>query len=395
MSVTSSPGRIPELDGLRGLAILLVLVWHYAAFIHVPAHTAAAYALSTLSLTWSGVDLFFVLSGFLIGGILLDNKLATNYFKVFYARRFLRILPLYFAIIFVGQIAGVHRPDVVMLPWYIYATFTQTIWTLLTGRADYWLGVTWSLAVEEQFYLLLPLTIFLLPRKRLPVLLISLIGLAPLVRVAMLGQGQKVPAIHSLLFCRMDVLLLGVLCAYLMRQQQARQWIVNHTRFLYGGLGVCAGLLTLMIAKSWNLGSLQMTIFGYSILAVAYTLLLLAVVTGGPIKRLMNLSPLRGLGIISYGLYLLHGLVPWYAFKLFGQTPNIDSWGAGLFLLFSVCLVFVLAHLSWKYFEKPLVELGHVLKYDKGTALAAAPVLAESSFIPGSRMPKSTATAVK
>jgi peptidoglycan/LPS O-acetylase OafA/YrhL len=377
LNPTSSPKHIPELDGLRGLAIFLVLVWHYSAFIHVPAHTAAAYAVGALSLTWSGVDLFFVLSGFLIGGILLDNRFATNYFKVFYARRFFRILPLYFAIISVGQIAGVHRSDVVMLPWYVYATFTQTIWTLLTGRVDYWLGVTWSLGVEEQFYLLLPLTIFLLPRKYLPVLLLSLIGVAPLVRIAMLAQGQEIPVIHSQLFCRMDVLLLGVLSAYLMRQQQARQWIVRHRRLLCWGLAACAGLLTVMIAKSWNLSSWQMTIFGYSILAVAYTLLLLVVVAGAPIARLMNLAPLRRLGVISYGVYLLHGLVPWYAFKFFGQTPNIDSWGAGLFLLFSICLVFVLAHLSWEYFEKPLVELGHVLKYDRGTAVAATPVPAE------------------
>ena len=264
-----------------------------------------------------------------------------------------------------------------MLPWYVYATFTQNIWTLLTGRMDYWLGVTWSLSVEEQFYLLLPLTIFLVPSKRLPLLLVSLIGVAPLVRIAMLAEGEEIPVIRSQLFCRMDVLLLGVLCAYLMRQQQAGQWIVNHRRFLCWGLVACAGLLTVMIAKNWNLSSWQMTTFGYSTLAVAYALLLLVVVAGAPISRLMNLSPLRHLGVISYGVYLLHGLIPWYAFKLFGQTPNIDSWGAGLFLLFSIYLVFVLARLSWEYFEKPLVELGHVLKYDKGTAVAATPVLAE------------------
>jgi peptidoglycan/LPS O-acetylase OafA/YrhL len=358
VSLTSSSKRIPELDGLRGVAILLVLIWHYADLVHIRAR-------GPLSLTWSGVDLFFVLSGFLIGGILLDNKSTTNYFRVFYLRRFFRILPLYFAIIVVGQIVGVHRPDVVMLPWYIYATFTQTVWTLFTGRWDYWLGVTWSLGVEEQFYLLLPLTIFVVPRKYLAPVLITLIIVAPLLRVVMVWQHQGLPVIHSFLFCRMDVLLLGVLCAYVLRQERAREWLLSHRGFVYIGLALFGALLTATVLKHWNLGSWQMTTFGYSALAFAYTFLLLAVLSGGPIARFMNFAPLRRLGIIAYGVYLLHGLIPWYVFKLFGQTPNTDTWSARLLLLSSICLMFLLAHLSWRYFEKPLIELGHRWKYDK------------------------------
>src|SRR6266446_4286628 len=89
--------RVPELDGLRGIAILLVIVWHYAVelFAREPGSTAA-YGLAVLRLSWSGVDLFFVLSGFLIGGILIDNRGARNYFRVFYFRRVCRIVPLYY-----------------------------------------------------------------------------------------------------------------------------------------------------------------------------------------------------------------------------------------------------------------------------------------------------------
>ena len=96
--------RIPELDGLRGLAILLVLVWHYfISSISVGVGTWQAYAVVPFRLTWSGVDLFFVLSGFLIGGILYDVKNSENYFKVFYFRRIYRIFPVYFiwAVLFV------------------------------------------------------------------------------------------------------------------------------------------------------------------------------------------------------------------------------------------------------------------------------------------------------
>jgi peptidoglycan/LPS O-acetylase OafA/YrhL len=89
--------RLPELDGVRGIAILMVLVWHYAVYEFQPEPgSIGAYALACLRLSWSGVDLFFVLSGFLIGGILIDNQQSNNYFKVFYVRRVCRIFPLYF-----------------------------------------------------------------------------------------------------------------------------------------------------------------------------------------------------------------------------------------------------------------------------------------------------------
>src|SRR4051794_33765891 len=93
-------GRVLELDGIRGTAILLVLYWHLVVCTVNPTQGSALYYLMALSrLTWSGVDLFFVLSGFLIGGILLDGRESSNYFKVFYVRRFYRILPLYFVVL--------------------------------------------------------------------------------------------------------------------------------------------------------------------------------------------------------------------------------------------------------------------------------------------------------
>src|SRR5216117_2710692 len=91
------PARIPELDGIRGLAILLVLVWHYwASRVHPPLGSAFAGIWMLCGLTWSGVDLFFVLSGFLIGGVLLEQRDSANYFKTFYVRRVCRIFPIYF-----------------------------------------------------------------------------------------------------------------------------------------------------------------------------------------------------------------------------------------------------------------------------------------------------------
>src|SRR6266436_2391430 len=127
-------GRIPELDGIRGIAIGMVLIAHFFLVVSRPG-SPLAYALVPLRLDWSGVDLFFVLSGFLIGGILLDAREASNYFRVFYRRRFFRIIPLYAACIVVAMglsLAGTYQHFHFLkwmsegqFPWFAYVAFLQ------------------------------------------------------------------------------------------------------------------------------------------------------------------------------------------------------------------------------------------------------------------------------
>jgi peptidoglycan/LPS O-acetylase OafA/YrhL len=218
--------RVPELDGIRGCAILLVLVWHYIACqLHAVPGTAAAYVERSLSMTWSGVDLFFVLSGFLISGILLDNRPATNYFRVFYARRICRIFPLYFLVLglfmFFLALGAEHWSKLSWLfhsplPLWSYATFTQNV--LMASRQTMgsgWLEVTWSLAVEEQFYLVIPLLIWLLPRRQLAVVAVLLVFLAPLLRSTWGSWFQG----YLLTPWRGDSLLTGTLLAIAVRNQ--------------------------------------------------------------------------------------------------------------------------------------------------------------------------------
>ena len=154
--------RLPELDGLRGFAILLVVFFHYFSNNQVSPGTWQSYALLPLRLFWSGVDLFFVLSGFLIGGILLDTKGDRTYFQKFYLRRSRRILPVYF-IWFILFIAGLKVTQAIGsstlkpifnsdLPTFSYSIFLQNFFTALRlSHGAQWMGVTWSLAVEEQF----------------------------------------------------------------------------------------------------------------------------------------------------------------------------------------------------------------------------------------------------
>ena len=192
--MTTIPSRrIPELDGIRGVAILLVIARHYFVFlIQAKPGSALAYAQAAGRLSWTGVDLFFVLSGFLIGGILIDSRDSPSYFRTFYTRRFFRIVPLYvvwligtcLAMRFVtaGAVGyWLHEERFSMWPYVLYL---QNLWmaarNTLGGNSS---GGTWSLAVEEQFYLTLPLIVRYAPRKCLPWIVAAGIALAPLLRV--------------------------------------------------------------------------------------------------------------------------------------------------------------------------------------------------------------------
>jgi peptidoglycan/LPS O-acetylase OafA/YrhL len=203
--LNTSTTRIPQLDGLRGIAILLVIFWHY--YMNGGGNSSPFYEKKLwerlLSLSWSGVDLFFVLSGFLIGGILMEKQKTSNYFRIFYLRRFCRIFPLYFALLFSlgGFLYFCWPPDILApqsqknayyfltgdfhkVPWWSYPLFLQNFFLTYHNQFDStWLSVTWSLAIEEQFYLVLPLLIRFIPPSRLPYVLILLIFVAPVFRL--------------------------------------------------------------------------------------------------------------------------------------------------------------------------------------------------------------------
>lgn len=376
-----SSSRVPELDGIRGIAISLVLIWHYGAggLVQTQDHTVTAYLVRALGFTWSGVDLFFVLSGYLIGGILLDNREATNYFEVFYIRRVCRIFPLYFAylsvvVLGVSIFRGVASTDAVKLlfvddiPRWSYATFTQNF-LMATHGSGIWLNITWSLAVEEQFYLILPGVIRFLPVRRLPHLLMAVIVATPFVRIGLfyLHPSAGLPA-YLWLPCRADALLLGVLCAYMMRTEKARTYIASHTKSLYI---VFTGLLLaipIVLVDSRPITPFPMTFYGYSLLALLYTCLLLIAVTErrGIISAITRNGLLRKLGTLAYGIYIFHqGMSGLCHALILRQTPRMQVPADALAMLCALLLTIALASLSWNFFEKPLVRFGHLFKYTR------------------------------
>lgn len=363
-------GRVPELDGLRGIAIGMVLVFHYFQLTWITrAGSFGSYLQNAASLAWTGVDLFFVLSGFLIGGILLDARGSPNYFRVFYARRFYRIVPLYaiallFFPVIVSLARGTHnRFDWLAIgntiPWYSYWTFTQNFWMAHSERLGAMtLAVTWSLAIEEQFYLTLPFLVRLLPRPQLMNVVRVGIYSAPLLRIGLgLHFRHNWIAPFALMPCRADALLLGVLAAVLLRDDRWKERLQ------------CGNLLTILIL-ALALGMAVLTVvaptpdnpimqsFGYTWTALFYMSILLYAVSrpASALSRALRIRWLGWLGGLAYGVYLLHQMVQGMVFGIvWGREPFIDGAYSLLTTLAAVVVTLVIAHLSWRYFELPLV----------------------------------------
>ncbi len=364
--------RIPALDGLRGIAILLVLLRH-GLFGMETSSPLMNRLLALGGLSWSGVDLFFVLSGFLIGGILLDSCESPHYYKTFYARRAYRILPLYLGIttLFLLHHALPHvfgDASPLSIPWASYPTFTQSFFMVHLG----WYGptamaVTWSLAVEEQFYLATPFLIRKIRGTWLVAALLFTIIVVPFLRLLLrhtLPHGDF--ACYILMPCRADALCLGVLSAYLVRRPAFWHQLIVGRKRLWAATGILVAGVAFMTWRHYDQLSLPMTTLGYSCLALFYTCCLLIVVssTAGVWHSVLCSKWLMHLGTLAYCTYLLHYPVIDAGHRVFAwllPSHRNAAWLIGSFLAITVTLV--LATLSWNYFEKPMLRRGHKYQY--------------------------------
>jgi peptidoglycan/LPS O-acetylase OafA/YrhL len=370
--LSSAPQRIPELDGLRGLAVILVLLYHYVA-VSIPADsTGGLHVIRQLfSKNWSGVDLFFVLSGFLIGGILIDNRSATNYFSVFYTRRISRIFPLYYFFlgIFLLMAHFAQRPGlfsasifVNRLPTLPYFLYVQNFIMALRGTfGNEFLAVTWSLAIEEHFYLLLPMIVWVSRPKRLPLNLLFLISLSLILRTT-LARGTF--SAFVLTPWRLDSLFLGVLLAMLIRapvlltQVKARlSWIKLACGALFLYLVYCA--------LTQPLGSLN-NILLFGVFYATLIFLTLAEKTG-VLARIFRRGWLMNIGRVSYALYLFHQMVNGLVHDLLFKTlPRFENLPTILATLLSLLLLYLLANGTYYAFEKRFIARGHRRAYSRG-----------------------------
>ncbi len=361
-----SARHVPQLDGVRGLAILLVLAFHSRSIYTDPSEIPYA-VIRLMDLGWSGVDLFFVLSGFLITGILLDTRDSNSYFRTFYIRRVLRIFPLYFTYV-VSILVVVRFLSRSYLgvdywtgtnPWW-YVTYLLN-WKSDHGYNDLYLGHLWSLAIEEQFYFVWPLVVWLFPRKRLAWLCGALAVMALALRIVLYASGTWPEAIYRLTPTRMDTLALGALTAVAVRDFRRA-----YAACLFPVATVCGFLVLYLAANSrafyWN--DPAMGTIGASLLAVLYACLVFAAATGasGALSRLLQYRPLRAAGKYSYAMYVLQSMpytltVDWAREWLAGKPAALVIPLKALYFPFLTAIAFTAAWLSWRLLERRFLKL--------------------------------------
>jgi peptidoglycan/LPS O-acetylase OafA/YrhL len=303
------PREIPQLDRLRGLAILLVLGDHIAAFVPSPLSPL-------LGQGWLGVDLFFVLSGFLITGILWDARPKNNYFKRFYGRRILRIWPAYLLMLVLayavlpaarhlfGGLAAMVPKEA--LGVWVYLLMIQNF--LEAGLVlSPFLGVTWSLAIEEQFYLVWPLVIRFASRKILAICLVTAFLLSPVLRLVAMHYGLPQVDIHRIPFTHADGLLSGAMIAIWLRSDRPQRG----TLLAMGASLFLVGIALFIPMRPVSVSFQYCSPLVYTVVALASSgLLLLALVSedlGSTLHKFFFMNrPLAFLGFISYSLYLYH-----------------------------------------------------------------------------------------
>jgi peptidoglycan/LPS O-acetylase OafA/YrhL len=333
--------KIPQLDAVRGIAILLVLIHNIASFPSLHLSAVSSYG-------WMGVDLFFVLSGFLITGILLDAKQSDGYFRNFYARRCLRIWPLYYSLlVFMFLIVPHVRPsDAHELfekssPWWAFPFFLQNCFVPIPSQAAGSLGVTWSLAIEEQFYLIWPLFVRYVSSLQIKRIAMAVILLSSPLRFYLSLHHVN---IYSNFFCRLDGLMAGALLALLVREQAFVP--LKHIKLAWMSFFIAASLAILA-------ENLQARWFTFSMTSIgSASLVYLALFSQWKwIQSVFKNRFLIYTGTISYGLYLLHK-IPFDVAKVIhlDQHP-----------LVTVCVTalssYLLAALSWTLLEKPFLKL--------------------------------------
>ncbi len=368
--------HIPALDGVRGFAVLGVVSSHLFPF---SPHSALQTVLrNTLSFGATGVDLFFVLSGFLITGILYDSLSDPAFFRKFYARRVLRIFPLYYGVIAAFAIAALalglnFHHELLSLALYLQNSnrIAPQIGIYL-GPSALPLSHFWSLAIEEQFYLVWPITVFLLRKKRsLLIFCSSALLLCPLLRYTLSLHGVDYVTIHTNTLCRADSLLAGGALALLLRT-------TFHDRVLRaGGWLFLAGVLSLtLIATLGSLGLIPPTstgflvalAVGYSAATAASTGLIALVLRSGHITSLFSIEPMRWLGKYSYGIYVLHVILFVYLDQPIRNLIRLhltSSKGATVVLtgLLISLLSITAAYLSYNLYEKRFLRLKRFFDY--------------------------------
>jgi peptidoglycan/LPS O-acetylase OafA/YrhL len=379
-------GRLPALDGLRGVGIFAVFLVHYVDNVL----TKPGGHPTVFWFGWAGVDLFFVLSGFLITGVLLDTRDSPRFFRNFYIRRSLRIFPLFYGVwaVFLLLTPFVH------VEWNRYV-FLQMFylgnWTtngaalgfhpdpgiLMVAGHPFIFGHYWTLCLEEQFYLIWPLVVFFFPsRKTLLRIAISASAAVLVLRCFLILRGLE-PTLYNVPYARVDTLLIGAALVLWLRGRE-KGYIPAPSLYVPLILVPTAVFLTLLVTLGRRGGMTTsnplLNTVGFSLLALSAAGMVLASFdSGGLLYRFLTIPSLMRLGMVSYGFYVFHAIplriiLVWFA----GLPPRSHAVATVLIPIVAFFGFYALSLLSFRYWETPFLRLKDRLAGDANGATRRA-----------------------
>lgn len=352
--------HIGALDGVRGIAILLILAVHFGNALWNNGFVNPVFQVTNVG--WIGVDLFFVLSGFLITGILYDSRGSEHYFRNFYARRALRIFPVYYLAVAIGVALSSLLPQVREVqmgnPLWIMFYLTNFLVAAEGREAAGVLGHFWSLAIEEHFYFLWPIVVLWGSRRQLMAVATSVMVAALALRIILVAYGVDPTAIFLITPTRIDALAAGALCSLAVRGPAGIAGVVRPawaTALLAGA----AVLFIFFVRQTVSPLDPVMQTIGYTLLAGAFGATILVGIAWAPLSRVLNLGILRWFGRYSYGIYVWHDII----IILMFYTGAISALGIEskigklIYFLCGFALVLLVSYASYNYFEKRFLEL--------------------------------------
>jgi peptidoglycan/LPS O-acetylase OafA/YrhL len=361
-----------EIDGLRGVAILMVVAYHYGLEYSGTGvlRTSGLVALSHAG--WMGVDLFFVLSGFLITSILQETRTSPHYFRNFLARRFLRIWPLYYvnlALLVLVAPRILHPvPDEIHVlvdkQWWFWTYMANWLFAKEGGFNQTPGGYFWSLAVEEQFYVFWPFVVWLVQGPRLMKLCAGLFAGSLILRLALGASGVPGQVLYTMTFTHLEAVAAGAFLAAASRDAGIKQWLTARSSVVMIG-AIVVLVLVRSVDASFRFREVGMSRIGYTAVALLAAALLIKAHWGGesPYVRFLRSPFLVATGRYSYALYLIHVPLGLQLASVTGRWVRAADSPAVYDARFvaqagvATAASWLLAMASWHLFEKHVLKL--------------------------------------